>query len=122
LTPIHPPSGRLLRSFTANSEACEAMDHFNPEFARDPEVSVLAGRRKISNLTARLVVRILSVVSVLLSLSLAVVSILLSLVVNYIVLSCQTCFSFTCRKLYCRFDVVYDYSCIFCLFWRLPSR
>jgi hypothetical protein len=52
-------------------------------------------------------------------LSLAVVSVLLSLVVNYIVLSCRTYFSFTCHKLYCGFAVVYDYSCIFCLFWRL---
>jgi hypothetical protein len=61
-------------------------------------------------------------VVVLVLLSLAVVSVLLSLVVNYIVLSCRTCFAFVCHKLYCRFADVYDYSCIFCLFLRLPVR
>jgi hypothetical protein len=54
--------------------------------------------------------------------------VLVSLVVNYIVLSCRTCFSFACRQLYCGFDDVYDYmlceqySSIFCLFWRLPIQ
>jgi hypothetical protein len=59
---------------------------------------------------------------VLILLSLAIASVLVSLVVNYIVLSCQTCFTFTCHKLYCGFDVVHDYSCIFYMLWRLRPR
>jgi hypothetical protein len=53
---------------------------------------------------------------------LAVVSVLLSLIVNYIILSCRTYFTYVCRKLHCGFAVVYDYSYIFYLFWRLPVQ
>jgi hypothetical protein len=57
---------------------------------------------------------------VLVLVSLVVVLVLLLLVMTYIVLNCQRCFTFACHKLYCGFAVVYDYSCIFCMFWRLP--
>jgi hypothetical protein len=57
---------------------------------------------------------------VLVLVSFIIVSILLSLVVDYIVLTYRTCFAFACRKLYCGFTAVYDYSYIFYLFWRLP--
>jgi hypothetical protein len=49
-----------IMSHPANSEAWEALDLFDPEFAREPRVSTLACRRMVSNLTTLIVVHILA--------------------------------------------------------------
>jgi hypothetical protein len=48
-----------IMSHPADSEAWEALDRFDPEFAWHTDVSALACQRMVSNLTARLVVHIL---------------------------------------------------------------
>jgi hypothetical protein len=56
---IHDSEDANIMSHLVDAEAWHALDHFDPEFARDPRVSVLVYRRMISNLTTPIVLRTL---------------------------------------------------------------
>jgi hypothetical protein len=49
-----------IMSHSADAEAWLAEDHFDPEFGRDPGVSVLVYRQMISNLTPPILLRTLA--------------------------------------------------------------
>jgi hypothetical protein len=49
-----------IMSHLADNEAWEALDRFDPEFARDPGVSALACRQMVSNHTVRPTICILA--------------------------------------------------------------
>jgi hypothetical protein len=57
---IHDSKDTDIMSHPVDAEAWHALDHFDPEFARDPRVSVLVYRRMVSNLTALIVLRTLA--------------------------------------------------------------
>jgi hypothetical protein len=56
----HDSKDLNIMSHPADTEAWEALDRFDLEFARDPGVSALTCRRMVSNLTTRPVVSILA--------------------------------------------------------------